>query len=88
MKKRTGKHNIVLDSFDCSNQRQDSCLVVAEQPCFSAGPQAFLEIGGRRHAVSRVGGKIGGILSREYGISLSKIARRVGVCTSAIAKAI
>ena len=38
--------------------------------------------------VSRVRGKIGWILSREYGISLAEIARRVGVCTSAIAKAI
>ena len=28
------------------------------------------------------------ILSREYGISLAEIARRVGVCTSAIGKAI
>ena len=33
-------------------------------------------------------GKIGWILSREYGISLAEVVRRVGVCTSAIAKAI
>ena len=39
-------------------------------------------------AVSRVRGKVGWILSREFGISLAEIARMVGVCTSAIAKAI
>jgi hypothetical protein len=47
-----------------------------------------LRRGGQRQAVSRVRGKIGWILSREYGISRAEIARRVGVCTSAIAKAI
>ena len=47
-----------------------------------------LRMGGQRQAVSRVRGKIGWILSREYGISLAEIARRAGVCTSAIAKAI
>ena len=47
-----------------------------------------LRLGGQRQAVSRVRGKVGWILSREYGISLAEIARRVGVCTSAIGKAI
>ena len=51
------------------------------------GPEE-LRLGGQRRAVSRVRGKVGWILSREYGISLAEIARMVGVCTSAIAKAI
>jgi DNA-binding MarR family transcriptional regulator len=32
--------------------------------------------------------KIAWILSREYGIAMADIARQLGVCTSAIAKAI
>ena len=47
-----------------------------------------LRLGVQRQAVSRVRGKIGWILSREYAISLAEIARRVGICISAIAKAI
>jgi hypothetical protein len=47
-----------------------------------------LRLGGQRRAVSRTRGKIGWILSREYGISLAEIARQVGVSTSAISKAL
>jgi len=47
-----------------------------------------LRLGGQRRAVSRVWGKVSWILNREYGISLAEIARRLGVCTSGIAKAI
>jgi predicted transcriptional regulator len=32
--------------------------------------------------------KIAWILSREYGVALAEISRKLGVCTSAIAKAI
>jgi len=32
--------------------------------------------------------KIAWILSRKYGVALAEIARKLGVCTSAIAKAI
>jgi putative transposase len=47
-----------------------------------------LRLGGQRPAVTRARRKISWILSREYGVSLAEIARKVGVCTSAIAKAI
>ena len=47
-----------------------------------------LRLGSQRRAVSRVRGKVSWILNREYGISLAEIARQVGVCTSAISKAI
>jgi len=38
--------------------------------------------------LGRVWAKIAWILSREYGIAMAEIARQLGVCTSAIAKAI
>jgi putative transposase len=47
-----------------------------------------LRNGGQRRAVSRARGKIGCILSRQFGISLAEIARNVGVSTSAVSKAI
>ena len=62
---------------------------IVEEICgkYGAGAMGW-RLGGQRQAVSRVRGKVGWILSREYGISLAEIARRVGVCTSAIGKAI
>ena len=47
-----------------------------------------LRLGGQRRRVSRVRSKIAWRLSREYGIPLAEIARDLGVCTSAIAKAV
>jgi hypothetical protein len=35
-----------------------------------------------------VRGKIAWVLSREYGVSLAEIERQLGVCTSAIGKAL
>ena len=47
-----------------------------------------LRMGGQARRVSRVRSKIAWSLSREYGFSLAEIARELGVCTSAIAKAV
>jgi putative transposase len=47
-----------------------------------------LRQGGQARRVSRVRAKIAWRLSRECGIPLAEIARDVGVCTSAIAKAV
>ena len=47
-----------------------------------------LRRGGQARRVSRVRSKIAWSLSREYGFSLAEIARELGVCTSAIAKAV
>jgi putative transposase len=47
-----------------------------------------LRLGGQAWRVSRVRSKIAWRLSREYGIPLAEIARALGVCTSAIAKAV
>ncbi|MCX5905935.1 MAG: hypothetical protein NTY64_01765 [Deltaproteobacteria bacterium] len=56
---------------------------IVEENCGKYGAGVGeLRLGGQRQAVSRVRGKVGWILSREYGISLAEIARRVGVCTS------
>ena len=47
-----------------------------------------LRMGGQARRVSRVRSKIAWSLGRQYGISLAEIARDLGVCTSAIAKAV
>ncbi len=47
-----------------------------------------VRLGGQRRRVSQARGKIALRLSREYGFSLAEIARQLGVCTFAIAKAI
>ncbi len=47
-----------------------------------------MRMGGQRRAVSGARGKIAWVLSREYGVSLAEIGRQVGVCTSAVGKAL
>jgi len=47
-----------------------------------------LRLGGQTRRVSGVQSKITWRLSREYGIPLAEIARDLGVCTYAIAKAV
>ncbi len=47
-----------------------------------------LRNGGKRRKVSEVRGKISFHLSQEMGIPFAEIARYVGVCTSAVAKAV
>jgi putative transposase len=47
-----------------------------------------LRLGGPARRVSRVRAKIAWRLAREYGIPLAEIARDLGLCTSAIAKAV
>jgi DNA-binding Lrp family transcriptional regulator len=47
-----------------------------------------LRNGGKRRRVSQVRAKLSFQLSREMGIPLAEIARHVGVCTSAVAKAV
>jgi transposase-like protein len=47
-----------------------------------------LRLGVRTRKFSRVRAKISYHLSHEFGVSRAEIARQLGVCTSAIAKAI
>jgi putative transposase len=60
---------------------QDVCRKegIAEKELFS---------GGQRQRVSRARARIAYHLSREMGVPMAEIARQVGVCTSAVAKAI
>ena len=50
--------------------------------------ESELRLGGKARRVTRVRSKIAWRLSREYGIPLAEIARDLGVCTSAIGKAV
>ena len=66
-----------------------SAAIVIRQMCQEAGvKEAELLRGGRRRRVSEVRAKIAHRLSREMGLSLADIARRLGVGTSAVAMAI
>jgi hypothetical protein len=47
-----------------------------------------MRMGGQRRGVSRARERIAWVLSREYGVSLAEIGRQVGVCTSAVGKAL
>jgi hypothetical protein len=62
---------------------------VIKETCKKEGvPEGELRVGGQRWRVSRVRAEIAWILSQEYGVAMADIARQLGVCTSAIAKAI
>ena len=62
---------------------------VIKKTCKKEGvPEGEMRMGGQTRKVSRVRAKIAWILSREYGVAMAEIARQLGVCTSAIAKAI
>ena len=62
---------------------------VIKETCKKEGVlEGELRVGGQRWRISRVRAKIAWILSREYGVAMAEIARQLGVCTSAIAKAI
>jgi hypothetical protein len=52
------------------------------------GSEQELRLGVRTRKYSRLRAKIAYYLSHEFGISRAEIARLLGVCTSAIAKAI
>jgi putative transposase len=67
-----------------------SCIDNAiKEICHKEGvSEQELRMGGRTRKVSAVRAKISYHLSHEFGISRAEIARQLGVCTSAIAKAI
>jgi putative transposase len=59
------------------------------QTCEREGiAQRELRMGGQRRKVSEVRERIACILNREFGMSFAEIGRRLGVCASAIGKAI
>jgi REP element-mobilizing transposase RayT len=62
---------------------------VIERFCKEEGMESEeLRSGGKRKKVSQVRAKIAYQLNHEMGVPLAEIARQVGVCTSAIAKAV
>ena len=67
-----------------------SCIDNAiKEICLKEGvAEQELRMGVRTRKYSRVRAKISYYLSHEFGVSRAEIARQLGVCTSAIAKAI
>jgi DNA-binding Lrp family transcriptional regulator len=62
---------------------------VIEEFCRKEGiREEEIRNGGQRREVSSVRAKIAFRLNRELGISMAEIARNVGVCTTAVIKAV
>jgi hypothetical protein len=71
------------------SERRESIERWIKKICHEEGVrEEELRMGGGRRQVSRARGKISCHLSHELGIPMAEIARELGVCTSAIAKAI
>jgi len=69
--------------------RKDHIEEVIERLCKKEGIESEeLRNGGKRKMVSQVRARIAYQLNHEMGVPLAEIARHVGVCTSAVAKAI
>ncbi len=70
-------------------KRKRSIDQVIEEICRKARiKEEEVRNGGQRREVSRIRAKIAYCLNRELGISMAEIARNVGVCTTAVIKAI
>ena len=70
-------------------QRSGEIEELIRRTCTSAGINlGELQLGGRRRSVARVRAELARQLVGDYGISLADAARRLGVSTSAIAKAL
>jgi hypothetical protein len=62
---------------------------IVKEMCHKGGiREGELRLGGQTRKVSRIRAKVAWTLSREYGIGMAEIAQHLGVCTSAIAKAV
>jgi hypothetical protein len=78
-------------SRDPASLREKGALkdrIIEEMCKKEGGGEGELRMRGQARRVSRVRSKTAWTLSREYGFSLAEIARELGVCTSAIAKAV
>jgi len=70
-------------------RRKDLIDDVIKRLCKEEGvEEEELRNGGKRRKVSQARARISNYLSHEMGVPLAEIARQVGVCTSAVAKAI
>lgn len=71
------------------NERKDTINKMVEKLCREEGiKEQEIKNGGRSKKASTVRAKIAHLLNHEFGISAAEIARNLGVCTSAIVKAI
>ena len=72
-----------------SGEREASMEGVIRKMCMEAGvEEQEVRNGGQRRRVSKVRSQIAYHLSHELGISMAEIARNLGVCSSAIIKAV
>jgi DNA-binding Lrp family transcriptional regulator len=72
-----------------SGEREASMERVIRKMCMEAGvEEQEVRNGGQRRKVSKVRSQIAYYLSHELGISMAEIARNLGVCSSAIIKAV
>jgi chromosomal replication initiation ATPase DnaA len=70
-------------------EREASMEGVIRKMCMEAGVgQQEVRNGGQKRRVSKVRSQIAYYLSHELGISMAEIARNLGVCSSAIIKAV
>ncbi|MBM4305544.1 MAG: hypothetical protein FJ123_02300, partial [Deltaproteobacteria bacterium] len=70
-------------------ERKRSIDDVIKRMCKEEGVgEEELRNGGQRREVSRLRAKISSYLSHEIGVPMAEIARHVGVCGSAVVKAI
>jgi chromosomal replication initiation ATPase DnaA len=69
--------------------KADSIEVILQKVCSEEGVKGEdLKMGNRNRKVSQVRAKVAYRLNHELGIPKAEIARHLGVCTSAIAKAV
>jgi REP element-mobilizing transposase RayT len=72
-----------------NEEREVLMNLIIKKMCQEKGvKEEELKSGGQRRKVSEVRAKVSCHLCHEWGIPMAEIARRLGVCTSAIAKAI
>lgn len=71
------------------NERESLITDVIRKTCSEEGiGEQELRMGGQTRKISKVRAKVSFELSHKFGVSMAEIARHLGVCTSAVAKAI
>ena len=72
-----------------NREREEVINTTMKEACIKGGiRETEVRNGGQRCEASKVRGKIAYYLTHEMGIPMAEIARHLGVCTSAIAKAV
>jgi hypothetical protein len=72
-----------------NREREQVIKRTIKEECTKGGiKEAEVRNGGQRREASKVRGRIAYYLTQEMGIPMAEIARHLGVCASAIAKAV